>query len=222
MDDPGRGRCGRDDDLAPAPGFQLVVPRTQRGVESTGPVARDDGRFGRDAAVVRDAARGSRRAAVAAIPGGSYLRSPAFAGHTRATWHAHASAHTVARVVVRTTRGDGCLRRVHRIVRRGELRTLGGIAARLGPHSSVRRYRGDRSRCRLGAGRVANIRRLVVARAREFHLSHRSRRSRHQRAADDPAPRHPGQIVRSPWLPNHCADAWTPAAVAGRPFLWIR
>ena len=72
-----------------------------------------------------------------------------------------------------------------------------------------------RIRGRVGTGRIANLRRIVVVRAFDLAVRDRRPRSRHERAADDGAPRHDPDRIRASRLSNGRDDAWALVSVAG-------
>ena len=119
--------------------------------------------------------------------------------------------------------GRGRVSRVRRVVRRGQLRPAGARPADRREPGATRR--GD-SRNRPSGGlcvrRVADVRRLVVARPHQPAVRHRGARSRHQREADDRPARHAGEGVRPARLPHGRADARSASELAGRRVLRIQ
>ena len=136
---------------------------------------------------------------------------------------AHASRQPAddLRPLART--GRGRVSRVRRVVRRGQLRPAGARSADRREPGTARR--GD-SRNRPSGGlcvrRVADIRRIVVARPHQPSVRHRGARPRHQREADDGPAGHAGEGIRPPRIPHGRTDARSPSELAGRRVLWVQ
>ena len=79
-----------------------------------------------------------------------------------------------------------------------------------------------RPRRRLRLRRVADLRRLVVARASQPDVGHRSARSGNQRAADDPEARDDRHQLQARRASDGRADAGAAAGLAGRRVLRVR